>query len=215
MTFDIRFLIVVILLSGTTLYTNLMSHGTPVPITRPLKEFPAKIDDWVGTTHFFSKEVYDILGVDDSILRNYRNNQGNLISLYIGYYGSQKEGNIIHSPKNCMLGSGWQPIDLSKIEIDLPSGKVVASKMIVEKGLSKEVVLYWYQSGSRVIGNEYLQRLYFVWDAIRYNKTNAAFIRFTSPVFDNDYDKTIQQEVEFIKKVVPILNNFLPILKNR
>ncbi len=211
MKFDIRFLIVVILLSGTTLYTNLMSHGTPVPITRPLKDFPVKIDDWVGTTRFFSKEVYDNLGVDDSILRNYKNNQGNLISLYIGYYDSQKEGEIIHSPKNCMLGSGWQPIDISEIEIDLPSKKMAASKMIVEKGLYKEVVLYWYQSGNRVIANEYLQRLYFIWDAIRYNKTNAAFIRFTSPVSGNDYAKTIQLEVEFIKKVIPILNNFLPI----
>lgn len=210
MNFDIRFFIVVILLSGTTLYTNLMSHGTPVPILRPLKEFPVKIDDWVGTTHFFSKEVYDNLGVDDSILRNYRDNEGNLISLYIGYYDSQKEGEIIHSPKNCMLGSGWQPIDISGIEIDLPSKKMVASKMIVEKGLRKEVVLYWYQSGNRVIANEYLQRLYFIWDAIRYDKTNAAFIRFTSPVIDNDYAKTIQLEVEFIKKVIPILNNFLP-----
>lgn len=210
MKLDFRLIIVVLLLGGTIIYTNVMSHGEPVPITRPLKEFPEQIGDWKSTTHFFSKEVYDILGVDDSTLRNYRDDNGNLISLYIGYYESQKEGEIIHSPKNCMLGSGWQPLEISRIEIDTPSGKIPLSKMIVEKGLQKEIVLYWYQTSTDVIANEYLQRINFVWDAIRYNRTNAAFIRFTSPVLNNDYEKTIQIEIDFIKEVIPLLNNFLP-----
>ncbi len=72
------------------------------------------------------------------------------------------------------------------------------------------VVLYWYQSGSRAIANEYIQRLYFILDSIRYNRTNAAFVRFISPVQGDDYEGTIRIMEGFINQVVPVLEDFLP-----
>ena len=209
-TLDIRYFIVIVLLSGTIFYSQFMSHGNPVPIVKTLKDFPKQIDGWSGKSHKFSQNIYDILGVDDSVLIDYKNENNGEISMYVGYYESQKQGEIIHSPKNCMLGSGWQPIDISEIKISLDSRKISVMKMIVERRSQKQVVLYWYQSGNRAIANEYFQRLYFIHDSIRYNRTNAAFIRFISPVLSNDYEGSIQLLTNFIKKVVPILDDFLP-----
>lgn len=208
--FYMRYIVVVILLSGTIFYSKLISHGKPVPIIRSLENFPNQIGDWSGDTQYFPQDVYDKLGVDDSILINYKNDNKDSISMYIGYYESQKQGEIIHSPKNCMLGSGWQPIDISEVDISLGTGKIPVMKMIVEKHSQKMVVLYWYQSGNRAIANEYLQRIYFIYDSIRHNRTNAAFIRFTSPVMGDDYERVIQLLENFIKKTVPILDDFLP-----
>ncbi len=209
-TLTIRYSIVIILLSGTIFYSKLMSHGKPVPIARSLENFPKQIGSWSGETHHFSQEVYDNLGVDDSVLINYKNDNEDTISMYVGYYESQKQGEIIHSPKNCMLGSGWQPIYISEIDISLDSRKIPVMKMIVEKKSQKMVVLYWYQSGNRAIANEYIQRLYFIFDSIRYNRTNAAFVRFTSPVLSGDYKNAVQLLTNFIKKTIPILDDFLP-----
>ena len=64
-----------------------------------------------------------------------------------------------------MLGSGWQPIDISEIDINLDSRKIAVTKMLLEKKLQKMVVLYWYQSGKRAVANEYIQRLYFILDS--------------------------------------------------
>ena len=139
-----------------------MSHGKPVPIVKTLENFPKQIDGWSGKIHKFSQRVYDMLGVDDSVLIEYKNENNGEISMYVGYYESQKQGEIIHSPKNCMLGSGWQPIDISEIDISLDSRKIPVTKMILEKTSQKMVVLYWYQSGNRAIANEYIQRLYFI-----------------------------------------------------
>ncbi len=72
------------------------------------------------------------------------------------------------------------------------------------------VILYWYQSGNRTIANEYIQRLYFILDSIRYNRTNAAFVRFTSPVLSDDYENVVQVMEKFINKAIPILEDFLP-----
>ncbi len=208
--FDIRYFIVIILISGAIFYSKLMSNGKPVPILISLEEFPKQIDSWSGDVHYFPQAVYDKLGVDDSILIDYKNDNKDTISMYVGYYEDQKKGEMIHSPKNCMLGSGWQPIDVSETDISLDSKKISVTKLILEKRSQKMIVLYWYQSGNRSIANEYIQRLYFILDSIRYNRTNAAFIRFTSSVQGDDYEGTIHIMEGFIKQVVPVLENFLP-----
>ena len=208
--FDIRYFIVIMLISGTIFYSQLMSHGKPIPILKSLKNFPKQIGSWSGETNRFSQAVYDNLGVDDSVLINYKNDNEDTISMYVGYYETQKQGEIIHSPKNCMLGSGWQPIYISEIDISLDSRKIPVMKMILEKKSQKMVVLYWYQSGNRAIANEYIQRIYFVYDSIRYNRTNAAFIRFTSPVLNNDYENAVKVLERFVKETIPILDDFLP-----
>ncbi len=209
-TFDIRYFIVIMLLSGSIIFSQLRSDGELVPIVRSLENFPKQIDGWRGESFRFSQAVYDNLGVDDSIAINYENDNGDKISMYAGYYESQKQGGIIHSPKHCMLGSGWQPIDISEINISIGSRTIPTIKMIVEKHAHKMVTLYWYQSGNRAVANEYMQRLYFIHDSLRYNRTNAAFLRFTSSVPGDDFDGTVRLMEGFINKAVPILDDFLP-----
>ena len=48
-----------------------------------------------------TQKIYDILGVDDSFLCDYRDDKNRMVQLYIGFYQSQREGDLIHSPKNC------------------------------------------------------------------------------------------------------------------
>ncbi len=208
---DIRYFIVIALLSGALFFSQFRTDGELVPITRSLESFPTQIADWEGEPFRFSQAVYDNLGVDDSIAINYKNDNGDNISVYIGYYESQKKGEIIHSPKNCMLGSGWQPIDISEISISIGSREIPMMKMIVEKHSQKMVTLYWYQSGNRAVANEYMQRLYFIHDSLRYNRTNAAFLRFTSLVSNNDNKRTELLMEDFINKVIPVLDGYLPV----
>ncbi len=205
-----KYFIVIALLAVTILFSQMRSDGELVPIVKTLEGFPKQIAEWRGEPYRFSQAVYDKLGVDDSIAINYKNDNGDSVSMYVGYYESQKQGEIIHSPKNCMLGSGWQPIEISEINISVGTRLIPVIKMIVEKHSHKMVSLYWYQSGNRAVANEYNQRLYFIYDSLRYNRTNSAFLKFSSSVQGDDYEGTIQQLEGFINKVVPILDDFLP-----
>ena len=56
--------------------------------------------------------------------------------------------------------------------------------MLIQKGLDRQVVLYWYQSHGRVTASEYWGKIYTVLDAIRLNRTDAAMVRVISPVAD-------------------------------
>ena len=49
------------------------------------------------------------IGADDYINRVYLGST-TPIELYIGYYKDQRSGDKIHSPKNCLPGSGWEPV---------------------------------------------------------------------------------------------------------
>ncbi len=55
-----------------------------------------------------SQDVRDILGPGDFLLRDYQDPaNGAEVDLFIAYFPSQRSGDAIHSPKNCLPGAGW------------------------------------------------------------------------------------------------------------
>ena len=80
------------------------------------------------------------------------------LELYIGYYKSQRQGATYHSPKNCLPGSGWAFLHTGTIALhgtQAPGPPVEINKFIIQKGLDKQLVLYWYQDRGRIITSEY------------------------------------------------------------
>lgn len=188
-----------------------ISQGEPVPPKRPLSAYPKQIGGWLGNLESFSKEIYDAVGVDDSALVSYTNADGDSIQLYIGYYSSQREGDLIHSPRNCMPGSGWEIIDSSILEI--PNGKngsIETVQLEIEKLAEKQIVIYWFQSRGRYISSEYMQKIYLVWDAVFRNRTDGAFVRLISPVGKKGKEHTVGSLKDFASKLLPVNEKFLP-----
>jgi EpsI family protein len=197
-----------------TLAFLLMSNRSETaPITKPLSEFPKSIGQWTGRESFFDDEIYDELGVDDSALISYIEPGGKTVDLYVGYHNSQREGDLMHSPKHCLPGAGWDitKTTIEEIAVMGDKGKKIKSiKLIVEKGNSSIVVLYWFQSRGRFISSEYMQKIYLVLDAFTRNRTDGAFVRLMAPVgpmgeaYTTDYLKT------FAGDLIPILGEHLP-----
>src|SRR3981189_3732864 len=82
-----------------------------MPSRKPLAEFPEKLERWnlVGSSSL-TDEVSAVLKADDYLLRQYRNQDGKAADFFIAYYKIQRAGESMHSPKNCLPGSGWTPI---------------------------------------------------------------------------------------------------------
>ena len=57
---------------------------------------------------------------------------------------------------------------------------------MIQKGLDRQLVLYWYQSHGRVVASEYWGKFYLVRDAVRMNRTDAALVRVIVPMAPND-----------------------------
>jgi EpsI family protein len=157
-------------------------------------------------------KVVNILGVEDYLMRSYTNPSGGNLQVYVGYYESQSEGDIIHSPKHCLPGAGWQPVYVGKETVEFNTGSrdsVEINKYVVQKGIERELVLYWYHSRGRVVASEYADKLYLIWDSIFKKRSDGALVRLSSRV-NPDEKETLTGMINFIRQFFPVLQEFLP-----
>jgi EpsI family protein len=154
-----------------------------------------------------------VLGVDDYVNRIYRASPTEVLSLYVGYYHSQREGDTIHSPMNCLPGAGWTPMDTRMVDVPI-SGRapIRVKRVVIAKGLDRQVVLYWYQSHGRVVANEYWSKVTMVYDAVRLNRSDAALVRVVTPVRPSagGEEAADARIVDFVQALFPQLESHLP-----
>ena len=206
-----RTLAVAVFMIATGFIARNISHGQPIEINQPFSLFPNLMGDWRGKSEYFSDRIEQKLGVSDYLSRTYRNGQNQPVYLYVGYYKSQRHGQMIHSPKNCLPGNGWYISKKGSAILDIPPFTPFGvNKFMVENGTHREVVLYWYQqSGGRVVTNEYLGRVFLLLDAFTQNRTDAALIRVSIPVVDS-VQESYEIGVQFLRGAYPKLMEFLP-----
>jgi EpsI family protein len=191
-----------------------LAHAPDRPIARtPLSALPCAVDRWNcdGDTPL-DRRALAVLGVDDYLNRTYQG-EGQSVGLYIAYYGSQRQGESIHSPQNCLPGSGWQPVSSMRTTIDAAGTSLPINRYVVQKGLERQVVLYWYQGRGRVVANEYLNKFWLMIDQARLGRSNAALVRIVVPAAGAD-DKALQAASasadEFARALYPRLSAYLP-----
>ncbi len=175
----------------------------------PLSNLPLEIADWQGhATAPFPDDIVATLGVDDYINRWYERG-GVPISLYVGYYASQRSGDTIHSPQNCLPGAGWVPTDIARQQLPLANGSVVVTRYEIAKGLKRQVVLYWYQGRGRVISGEYAHKAWLMLDAARYGRSDGGLVRLISPVISTP-EASLRDVSAFAVALLPHLQDSLP-----
>lgn len=176
---------IVLLLQGVAYYAVASRHEI-VPEVAPLSSFPRAFGGWEVQREFdTAKEVQDVLKADDTLNRVYVNLRANsAASLFIAYFKTQRYGQAPHSPKNCLPGSGWQPLEDRKVALSVPGREtpIVVNKYVISHGDEQSVVLYWYQSHNRAIAGEISAKFWLVADAIRYQRSDTALVRVIVPV---------------------------------
>jgi EpsI family protein len=171
---------------------------------------------WTATADSpFDDEILTVLGVDDYVSRVYYRTDGAAVGLYMGYYASQRQGDTIHSPQNCLPGAGWEAVANGRLRIANADGHgrdMIVNRYIVQKGLDRQLVLYWYQSHGRVVASEYWSKLYLITDAIRTNRTDGSMVRVISPMAHGDESGAAAERVaeDFVRAIVPTLPAYLP-----
>jgi EpsI family protein len=197
------------------------SRVESVPPREPFATFPQEIGSWKGVNQpAFDPQVLAQLRVDEYLNRVYFTGRVG-VGFYVGYYRTQREGQTMHSPLNCMPGAGWEPVRKDYLPIQVQEGatpssaprSIVVNRLTIQKGTEKQVVLYWYQSHGRVVASEYWGKIYTVVDAIRTNRTDAAMIRVIAPVAGSDAgaEATAEQvAVQFAQAAFPLLGRYLP-----
>ena len=208
-----KFIIVVLVLllgAGLNYYFSKPDISFP---RKSLAEFPKTLGDWTAVSdHKIDSQSMEVLKVDDYFMRNYRNSNGETIGLYIGYFKSQREGKGIHSPRQCLPGAGWVPVNTTVYLMPVPDhnpGTVPINKFVMGKGLDRQLYLFWYHGRGRIYASEYWNKIYLIWDALTQKRTDGALIRVNNPVIGNT-DNALKTQTEFIQQFIPLLKEYIP-----
>jgi EpsI family protein len=182
----------------------------PTVARASLAELPYTIGEWRGHESApLADDVVATLGVDDYVNRRYSSASGLPIGLYVGYYTSQRRGDTIHSPQNCLPGAGWRPVASGYVNINVAGRNIEVNRYVIQKGLERQVVLYWYHGRGRVVANEYANKALLMFDAARLNRTSGGLVRAIAPVVTTAEAAT-DQLTAFVGALFPHLDTHLP-----
>jgi len=213
-----RVLIVLLCLAVAAVAVTRADRQEEVPLRESFSAFPLQLGDWRGVPLApLSDQVERILGADDYLVRAYFRPDQSGLGLFIGYWRSQKQGDTIHSPLNCLPGAGWQPVSTERLTFADPRATggpdLTVNRVVIQKGLERQLVLYWYQSHGRIVASEYWGKFYLMADAARLNRTDGSIVRVVVPIAGTDADAEDESErigLDFIGQLLPALGQFLP-----
>jgi EpsI family protein len=222
-----RFWTIIALLLATAFILESRGDTDKVPSTHPLSQMPETIDGWTARDYPLDDATLAVLGKGDFLNRVYINqhptsaNGGSSqfavpgsspISLFIGYFPTQRTGQTMHSPQNCLPGAGWTFDSKKYVDIQDVNGKTFkVGEYLISNGETRQFVIYWYQAHGRSIPNEYVAKLYMVTDAIRTNRTDGAIVRVITQVQPYEsLEAAKDRAVQFTRQMAPHLPRFIP-----
>jgi EpsI family protein len=189
------------------------THSIPPPnipeAHRPFREFPAAIASWHSQDFPLDADNVEEIGADDYINRVYSGGTPP-IELFIAYYKDQRSGDTIHSPKNCLPGSGWEPLHSAQVQIGSAEGHpILVNEYLVEQGTDRGMVLYWYQTRRRIIASEYWAKYWLVVDSLRHRSTGGTMVRIWTTASDGEEIARARAR-DFASQMYAQVGEFLP-----
>lgn len=208
-----RFTVTTILLAGAAIVLQARQRAEILPSRQPLASFPYQVGAWTGTEVSIPPDVREVLGSGDFLLRLYqKSDTASDVDLFVAYIPSQREGDTLHSPKNCLPGSGWSPVESSKVSISLAGQpRFLANRYVIAKGSERQLVFYWYWAHGRAVASEYWAKFYLISDAIRLNRSDGSLVRVATPLLEDEApEKAEQRLLDFTGNAVPLLDPYVP-----
>lgn len=194
-----------------------MSKGREdiIPERKAFLSFPTQIGTWQGRNDYLTKKYLDELKLTDYVIVNFvQPETRGAVNFYSAYYQSQRKGAVVHSPRSCIPGDGWQITRFEQRdfpELMLDGQPLQVNRAIIEKGDSRQLVYFWFQQRGRNITNEYMVKWYLFYDAITMNRTDGALIRLVTYVDKTEDIAAADQRLQaFMKDLTPELSGYLP-----
>jgi EpsI family protein len=182
-------------------------------LAQPLSSLPMSIGPWHAVDDdVLPAPVREVLHADDLLARTYEVIPGTQVQLFIAYYKTQRAGERMHSPRNCLPGSGWEPVSISLINANVGGGRTEpVNRYLVEQAGKRLLVVYWYQEHNRFIANEYRGKLYLMWDSICKGSRDGALVRVSIPLSPGaDVDEATATILQFVRSATPEISRILP-----
>ncbi|MEO8294430.1 MAG: exosortase C-terminal domain/associated protein EpsI [Gemmatimonadota bacterium] len=193
------------------LFTLFIDRQQQVPLAAPLATLPTVMAGFEGQEVPISKEEQAVAGMSAYSFRSFQKDSLGDFSVYVGYYDHQTQGKTIHSPKNCLPGSGWEALKQSEVRIETPAGPETVNRYLLQNGQQRALVYYWYQGRGRVAANEYRVKWELLRDSAISGRSEEALVRIVVPLRPGrDETEAAQLATSVTKELIPAVFKVLP-----
>lgn len=191
--------------------------GEAVPVTRDtFSLFPQQIGEWSGSSSVLDADIARVLAATDYANITYgAPNERDQVNFFSAFYSNQTNGDGIHSPEVCLPVGGWEIFSLVQHTVSLPDtpyGTFQVNRAVIQKGLSKQLVYYWFEQRGKRITNDVLAKVSVIADGVMLGRTDGALVRFTTPINTNETEA--EAEARLLRLMAPVmakLPRFLPL----
>ena len=191
--------------------------GAEAPPTdrSPFSLFPRQLGEWSGTTTQLDRDIEEVLGASDYLNANYISGvDRSFVGMFVAFYEKQTEGSGIHSPEVCLPVGGWEVFSLEPYGVDMSDvgyGAFDVNRAVIQKGLSKQLVYYWFEQRGKRMTNDFKAKASVVIDSLTMGRTDGALVRFVTPIrageAEADADARLQR---FMHDSLKRLPRFVP-----
>lgn len=212
---NFRFMVTTLLLAGAAWFLLPRNRREIVPARENFVNFPIRMGTWVGSNVDIAPGDRETLGPEDFLLRDYHDaaaDDDSEVGLFMAYFPSQRLGDTIHSPQNCLLGAGWQPVHFGRIEIAGPGrAPLLVNRYVIAKGNRQGLVLYWFWAHGRSVTSEYWAKFYLVQDSLHLHRSDGSLIRVSTELRQNESAADAQRRLlSFLKTALPVMGAYIP-----
>ena len=208
-----RFTAVAVLLAGTALFLQARARDQFVPPRIALTSFPAELKSWVGMDVPIPDEILKSLGPGEFLQRTYKDQTagGADVDLYLAYLAN-RPAEYHHVPQNCLVGSGWLPVESGITTVALPGdAPFPANRYLIARGDDRQLVLFWYAAHGRRVASENEMDFYLALDSLRLNRRDNALVRINTELRSGESPGDAERRLlAFAGLVNPLLDNYIP-----
>ena len=200
--------IIVLALTAVLRYAH-MAKASSSPVGLRLGEFPMSAAGWQGKSVAYPDWLPEELGANEFFIREYTSGQhSSAVTMYAAYFDA-RYGGTAHHPDVCYPAQGWNIIERSRLAVNLDGATIEVTRMLIQKGLTKQLVLFYFQTGNKTVPELSGYRLRAIVQGILFNKIGTAIIRISAPVTET-VEKTYAEETEFLKVIAPMIEQYIP-----
>lgn len=171
----------IVLFTGCLLLWRAHAQLT-MPPAAPLSTVMPEVKGYRTIDQTVSELEQRVAGMTDYVARAYKRDASVAFTTLVSYYDRQVQGKTIHSPRNCLPGSGWQILRPGRRQIVVDGSPHVLNSYVLKNGSTLALAYYWYQGRGRVVADEYTVKWNLLRDAAILGRTEEALVRVMVPI---------------------------------
>ena len=175
-----------------------------------LAGLPMQFEGWSSRELPVDQNVESMLRADFNVQRAFLHPMGDVIWLYIGYYGTDRGGTPEHTPPQCYQAHGWSLSDLRTVVVDAPRD-LRANEAMAELEGEQRLVLFWYRSYRRtgILGTFGLNVDHML-GRLTEGRADGALVRVSTPLEEGEEFAARSRLVSFARILDPEIDRHWP-----